>query len=534
MVVLGPDGNQPSAAQLCYIVLLFASNLLIPRLPYRSPESFGALLLLIDTVFISLGLAFFSSASQDLLIGYFLCIIMATFADSEARVAGAAVLATLVYSFWLLRDGAAPARAALLIRLPFLFIATVFYGYMMARVRSVRAERMKAEARAEGLAGLLQITRSFSSDLASAAVVQRISTVLKSMLDLERCAIEVVVEDGSGEIEPAAAQAIAKREPVLATRLDAKGAVNSLLALPIVFGPEPLGALVIEAARPLQADEVEICQVIANTAAPALKNARQYEQLLQIEQTKAEFLNNLSHEMRTPLGVIVGYAEVAADHAARIADPELIGMLKCIHDKAGEITTHVESLLTFSDAVLGRERKRVERVDLGRILEQAVARARTLSRGDAIQFSLSVDPSARQIFADGGKLTRIAESLLLNAVKFTERGSIEVSAKVLPMNGMAARLPKPPHPWEQVLSLSIRDTGIGIGKRDIKKIFEDFRQGDGSLTRRYSGLGLGLSVSRRLAEIVGGAIDVESEPGKGSYFHLQVPVEVSPAHMGVE
>lgn len=525
MVVLRPDGRDPTAGQLGYVVALLASNLLIPRLPYRSPQSFGSLILLVDTVFISLGLAVFGSASQDLLIGYFLCILMATFADTEARIAAAAVLVTTVYSFWLLGTGGPPALSAVLIRLPFLFVVTVFYGYMMARVRHAQAERRSAEARAEALSGLLDITRSFSAELATATVVRRIEAVLSGILGAGRCVLELLDEDGSGELGPAAGAAVAGRRAVVTAR-SGSGEEGSVLALPVVFAEEPLGALVVEATRALTREEIEICQVIANAAAPALENARQFERLVQMQRSRGEFLSRLSHEMRTPLGVILGYGDLARERAAQSGDAELRDMLDRVHGRAVELADHVEDLLAFSQAALGRERRRVERVDLESVLRQAVERARGLSRSDALRVSLTVDAAARELYADGEKLKRIADSLLTNAVKFTERGTIEVTAEVLPAGG-AESPPQPGRPWERTLALCVRDTGIGIRRADLEAVFEDFRQGDGSIRRAYSGLGLGLSVCRRLAELLGGTIDVESEPGRGSRFRVLLPVQLA-------
>jgi hypothetical protein len=140
MILLGESGHRPSATQLAYVGALLGSNLLIPRVPYRNPHRFGSALLAVDTVFVLIGVLLCNATSQDLLIAYFLCIIVATFADSQRRIAGAAVLVTVVYSFWLVQHWHAQTpQASLLIRLPFLFITTVFYGYMVMRIRGAHA-----------------------------------------------------------------------------------------------------------------------------------------------------------------------------------------------------------------------------------------------------------------------------------------------------------------------------------------------------------------------------------------------------------
>lgn len=529
MILIGSGGLVTRPTALIYVGLLLASNLVIPRIPYRNPKTFGSVLLTLDTIFVLVGVLLSDSGSQDLLIGYFLCILMATFGDSERRIAGAGFLVTGVYSFWILRNWNALNDPSLLIRLPFLFITTVFYGYMMERVRSEHAKRLQADDRIRSLDCLLQVTRSFSSSLASQQVLERAANTIKATLGTERCSIELVFADVSQTISAAAAEALEKRKPIWRPELATGDSSSSVLALPIYYDLEPLGVLLVGGRRPgsaFDAEEIELCQVIANAAAPALKNARQYESLVEIERAKSEFLANLSHELRTPLNAIVGFSEIAATDAERIGDADLIDSIERISRNARGMTKHVESLLALSQATLGRDRKRVARVDLATMLRRVVEQAERLPKQGPIEFGLEIAPDAAEVYTDGDKLERVVDSIVLNAIKFTPRGSVRITAALVKSaNGASAALPKRLQPWERLLSLSVEDTGIGIEGAELRKIFQDFRQGVSGLDRPYGGLGIGLALARRLTDTLGGVIRVESRPEAGSLFQVLVPVQ---------
>ncbi len=527
MILIGRSGITSSPPSLAYVGLLLASNLLIPRFPYRNPRTFGSVLLTLDTLFVLIGVLLSDSSSQDLLIGYFLCIIMAAFVDSERRIAGAAFLVAGVYCLWIFRSWEMLNQPAFLLRLPFLFITTVFYGYMMRRVRGENARRLQAEERVRDLDCLLQITRSFSSSLVTREVLERVAATIRQTIGADLCTIEMVRGDGSDSVSAAAAEALDRRALVLGEERS-----HSLLALPIIYDVEPLGVLLIRAeraGRSFEADEIELCQIIANTAASALKNARQYETLAEIERAKSEFLSNLSHELRTPLNTIIGFTGIAAEHVSGQGDAEMSELLDRVLHGADEMKRHVESLLRLSEATLGRERKEVSRVDLPAILRRAVEEIRPSSRTGTVDLKLDIDPALGEIYTDGEKVQRIVSNILLNAVKFTREGSVRVTAALVRGGPEAGdvRLPMRLQPWERLLSLSIQDTGIGIDQKDFAKLFQDFRQVNGGSSRRYGGLGIGLAIARRLTELLGGVIQVHSQVEKGSEFQVLLPVQTA-------
>jgi signal transduction histidine kinase len=524
MILIGKDGLVTRPAALEYVGLLLASNLVIPRVPYRNPRTFGAVLLAIDTVIVFVGVMLSDSSSQDLLIGYFLCIVMASFGDSERRIAGAGFLVAGVYSLWIFRSSFLVAQHSLFIRLPFLFITTVFYGYMMQRLRSEHMRRLQAEERVRAMDCLLRVTKSFSSSLVSERVLERVAATIRETLGVERCTIELIAANQSTTISAVAAEAVAKRQPVYARGEPS----HSVLALPIVHDVEPLGVILVGAERPghaFQPDEVELCQVIANAAAPALKNARQHESLAEIDRAKSEFLSNVSHELRTPLNAITGFSALAAEYV-RAEDGELSDMIHRIGSNAAEMVKRVDSLIHLSLATLGRERKEVARVDLLALLRRALAEAEHLPRQGKLEFELEIDPAIGEVYTDGDKLERVLATLLTNAVKFTGGGSVRIIAALArtAKHVADAGLPRPLAPWERMLSLRVVDTGIGIPEPDLHRVFDDFHQVNGGLNRPYGGLGIGLALADRLTRLLGGVIRVESRPAEGSLFEVLVPV----------
>ena len=524
MILLGHAGLATRPAALAYVGLLLASNLVIPRFPYRNPRTFGAVLLALDTLFVLIGVMLSDSSSQDLLIGYFLCIVMASFGDSERRIAGAGFLVSGVYSLWIFHNVRSAELPQLYIRLPFLFITTVFYGYMMQRLRAEHARRINAEERVRSLDCMLQVTRSFSSSLVTGEVLERVADTLRSTLGVDRCTIELVADRGTEPVSAVAAEALSARRPVCREERSGERSL-SVLALPIVHDVEPLGVLLVSAERSGGAfgpEEIELCQVIANAAAPALENARQHETLAEIDRAKSAFLSNLSHELRTPLNAIVGFTGLVADRVGG-GDAELADMIQRISKNASEMTKRVESLLQLSLATLGRERTQISRVDLPALLHRVLADAERLASPGAVELGLEIDPAIHEIYTDGEKLERVVSTLLLNAVKFTDRGSVHVFAK-LAAAPTADGFPRALAPWERLLSLRVVDTGIGIAGEELSRIFHDFHQAQGGLNRPYGGLGIGLALARRLTDVLGGVIRVESQPTEGSRFEVLVPV----------
>ncbi len=223
---------------------------------------------------------------------------------------------------------------------------------------------------------------------------------------------------------------------------------------------------------------------------------------------KTEFLANMSHEIRTPMTAILGYADILGE---RIADPEDREALGIIREHGRYLLQIINDILDLSTIEAGRLELSFRRVSVFQLLHhvQELMRVRAHEKG----LSLTVEYPERMpavVRTDPVRLRQILINLLSNAIKFTERGGVRIRADYHH------------HPGLPVLEIEIRDTGVGMSEAKQAALFEPFTQLDGTARRRFGGAGLGLSISRRLAEMLGGTISVESQEGKGSSFRIVV------------
>lgn len=234
--------------------------------------------------------------------------------------------------------------------------------------------------------------------------------------------------------------------------------------------------------------------------------------LIETDRLKKQFVANISHEIRTPISTILGYTEVLLDAAFR---GDTRAMLERIVTNGQELTQLMDSLLDFSRMEAGTLTTSLQRISLREVLQVLEIMTRRLIKERPVRFRVEVQAPVDIIETDAKKLQQILTQLLTNALKFTERGEVAIGVRSVRENG---------YPF---IAIVVTDTGIGISKQDQEIIFEEFRQLDGSSTRRYGGTGLGLSLCRKLAGSLGGRIEVESEIGRGSTFSLFLPLEGS-------
>jgi len=246
-----------------------------------------------------------------------------------------------------------------------------------------------------------------------------------------------------------------------------------------------------------------------------LNEARQRAE--EANQAKSDFLSVMSHELRTPLNPILGFAELLVDE---IENPEQRDILNTIVASGTHMIELIDEILDYSKAEAGR----IEVVPVEFSLVDLVEEKMNLMRGglkrDAVDFSYEIDKGAfgnadLPIFkGDANMLKHILRNLLGNAMKFTEKGHILLRAKIVSVEQSKV-----------MVSFEIEDTGIGIDPEDHDLIFDPFMQADFSQTRTYGGTGLGLAICKRLTELMGGTITVESEVGKGAVFRVIVPLK---------
>jgi signal transduction histidine kinase len=262
--------------------------------------------------------------------------------------------------------------------------------------------------------------------------------------------------------------------------------------------------------------DIRIHATLAAQVAVALQNATLYaeqletaERLREVDRLKSEFLASMSHELRTPLNSIIGFADVLLEGIDGPLNERMVEDVTLIRDSGRHLRSLIGEMLDMSKIEAGVMELFYEEVDVPALAQEILANARTLAKDKELDIQLELAPDLDKIEADRTRLTQILLNLMGNAVKFTEQGSI-----ILSLEERGGRL-----------MASVQDTGIGIRQEDIPAIFEQFRQVDGSLTRKAGGTGLGVPISRSLVELHGGEMWVESEPGVGSTFLFSIPVE---------
>ncbi len=255
------------------------------------------------------------------------------------------------------------------------------------------------------------------------------------------------------------------------------------------------------------------------------KNQRLNEVQLMLEQRadelqrasryKSEFLANMSHELRTPLNSSLILAKLLADNPEGNLSDDQVQFARSIYSAGNDLLTLINDILDISKVEAGKLEVHPELTILTRLVDGMKNLFLPLAMEKSLQFSVELaDDLPASLFSDRQRLEQILKNLLANAFKFTEKGS--VTLRVEPRG-------------DDLLAFAVRDTGIGIAQEQQAAIFEAFRQADGTTNRRYGGTGLGLSISRELANLLGGEIEVQSQPGAGSTFTLVVPQNYSEA-----
>lgn len=319
-----------------------------------------------------------------------------------------------------------------------------------------------------------------------------------------------------------AERAIEERGPVLATHYDDSAfplaarlrglGLTQVLCIPLFAHGGVMGVLMVARGsdQPLFVPrEVQRLQVIADHAGLALWKARLLDQAQAADRAKSRFLATISHELLTPLTTLTGYGELLADQViGPMSEPqlEILGRILAV---THELSGMIEEILAFTSLEEGRDAVRPSEL-LAADLVQAVAGALEPSaahRGIALRWSAPTEPI--RLYTDVDKARQVLIHLASNAIKFTDVGEVVLAVE---RDGPDVRF-------------NVRDTGIGIAPEDRDRLFQPFMQLDQGLTRRHGGTGLGLHIAHRLATMLGGRIEVESTPGRGSEFALVLPLE---------
>jgi signal transduction histidine kinase len=297
----------------------------------------------------------------------------------------------------------------------------------------------------------------------------------------------------------------------------ARAGWRSMLAVPLVREDRILGALVVRRRTPgaFPQPTIELVETFASQSALAIQNARLFQELALKSQElevasrhKSEFLASMSHELRTPLNAVIGFSDVLLDRLFGDLNAKQEEYLEDIRESGRHLLDLLNDILDLSKVEAGKMRLELSRTSLREALEHGIAMVSDRASRQGLSLHLAVEDDVDVVVADPLRLKQVILNLLTNAVKFTPSGgSIEASAERV----------------ADEIHVSVKDSGIGIAESDYARIFEAFQQGRRDVSASAEGTGLGLTLSKRIVELHGGRLWLNSRVGHGSTFTFSLP-----------
>jgi two-component system NtrC family sensor kinase len=301
--------------------------------------------------------------------------------------------------------------------------------------------------------------------------------------------------------------------------LDTVGAgIRSVLGVPMLREGVPIGVLGLARSdvRPFTEKQIDLVSTFADQAAIAIENVRLFDeiqdksrQLAEASQHKSQFLANMSHELRTPLNAIIGVSEMLREDAE--AAKQDLEPLDRVLGAARHLLALINDILDLSKIEAGRMELHLDSFALAPLVDDVVKTIEPLAAKNGNRAAVHCDAGIGAMHADQMRLRQALLNLMSNANKFTERGKISIDAR----RGLESG-----RDW---ITVAVTDTGIGMTPEQIGKLFQEFSQASSTTASKYGGTGLGLVISRRFCQMMGGDITVESEPGRGSTFTIRLP-----------
>ena len=292
--------------------------------------------------------------------------------------------------------------------------------------------------------------------------------------------------------------------------------VRALLAVPLLRDERIIGALIVRRAHAgaFEPDIINLMQSFASQSALAIQNARLFQELedksrlLEVaSQHKSQFLANMSHELRTPLNAILGYSELMQDGLYGELSGKMRGIVERVQANGKHLLNLINDVLDLSKIEAGQLELSIDPYSMKNVVQMVVLATESLAAAKKLRLTSEVSEKMPLGQGDERRISQVLLNLVGNAIKFTDSGEVRIVASAA----------------NDVFSVAVVDTGPGIAKQEQARLFHEFYQVDSSNTKEKGGTGLGLAIAKRIVELHGGRIWVESELGKGAIFHFEIP-----------